>query len=99
MQVDPSIPKLKLPGTTRFKLTCDMLLSTSAFKFNLRCYMGEWEEAEWAERENEIAKLQEERLEVLKRAIARREVGSGKCRPPRHRHAFESSFLELCHIV
>jgi hypothetical protein len=31
-------PKLKPPGTKRLKLTCDILLSTSAFKFNLRRY-------------------------------------------------------------
>jgi hypothetical protein len=31
-------PTLKAPGTKRLKLKCDMLLSTSAFKFNLRRY-------------------------------------------------------------
>jgi hypothetical protein len=31
-------PKLKLPGTTRLKLKCDVLLSASAFKFSLRRY-------------------------------------------------------------
>jgi len=31
-------PKLKPPGTKRSKLTCDILLSTSALKFNLRRY-------------------------------------------------------------
>jgi len=31
-------PKLKAPGTKRLKLKCDILLSTSAFKFNLRRY-------------------------------------------------------------
>jgi hypothetical protein len=30
--------KLKPPGTQRLKLKCDMLLSLSAFKFNLRRY-------------------------------------------------------------
>jgi len=30
--------KLKLPGTKRLKLKCDILLSTSAFKFKLRRY-------------------------------------------------------------
>jgi len=29
---------LKPPGTKRLKLNCDILLSTSAFKFNLRHY-------------------------------------------------------------
>jgi len=38
VQVDPIEPKLKLPGTKRLKLKCDILLSTSAFKFNLRRY-------------------------------------------------------------
>ena len=38
MQVDPIKPKLKPPGTKRLKLNCDVLLSTSAFKFNLRRY-------------------------------------------------------------
>jgi hypothetical protein len=32
-------PKLKPPGTKRLKLNCGVLLSTSAFKFNLRCYV------------------------------------------------------------
>ena len=31
-------PKLKQPGTKRLKLKCDILLLTSAFKFNLRHY-------------------------------------------------------------
>ena len=38
MQVDPIKPKLKPPGTKRLKLKCDILLSTSAVKFNLRRY-------------------------------------------------------------
>ena len=32
-------PKLKPPGAKRLKLNCDVLLSTSAFKFNLRRYI------------------------------------------------------------
>ena len=32
-------PKLKPPGTERLKLKCDILLSTSAFKFNSRRYI------------------------------------------------------------
>jgi hypothetical protein len=39
VQVDPSKLKLKPPGTKRLKLMCDILLSTSAFKFNLRRYI------------------------------------------------------------
>ena len=38
MQFDPMKPKLKLPGIERMKLKCDILLSTAAFKFNLRRY-------------------------------------------------------------
>jgi len=38
VQVDPIKPKLKPPGTKRLKLHCDALLSTSAFKFNMRHY-------------------------------------------------------------
>jgi len=34
VQVDP----MKPPGTKRLKLKCDILLSTYAFKFNLRRY-------------------------------------------------------------
>ena len=37
-QVDPIKPNLKPPGTKRLKLKCDILPSTSAFKFNLRRY-------------------------------------------------------------
>jgi hypothetical protein len=38
VQVDPMKPRLKPPGTERLKLRCDILLSTSAFKLNLRRY-------------------------------------------------------------
>jgi len=38
VQVDPIEPNLKLPGTKRLKLKCDILLSNFAFKFNLRSY-------------------------------------------------------------
>ena len=40
VQVDPMTPVLKPPGTNRLKLQYDILLSTSAFKFNLRRYCG-----------------------------------------------------------
>jgi len=39
VQVDPIKPKLKPPGNKRLKLKNDMLLSTSAFKSNLRRYI------------------------------------------------------------
>jgi len=36
VQVDPIQPVLKAPGAKRLKLECDILLSNSTFKFNLR---------------------------------------------------------------
>jgi len=38
VQVDPVEPRLKAPVTKRLKLNGDILLSISAFKFNLRRY-------------------------------------------------------------
>jgi len=38
VQVDPMKPKLTPPGIKRLKLMCNILLSTSAFKFDLRRY-------------------------------------------------------------
>jgi len=38
VQADAVKTKLKLPGNERLKLTCDILLSTSTFKFTLRSY-------------------------------------------------------------
>jgi hypothetical protein len=38
VQVDPIKPTLKAPGTRRLTLNCDELLSSSAFKINLRRY-------------------------------------------------------------
>ena len=43
VQIDPIKPKLKPPGTKRFNPNCDVLLSTSAFKFNLRRCITELE--------------------------------------------------------
>ena len=40
VQVDPIKPTLKAPGNKRWKLNCDLLLSTSAFDFNLRRYIS-----------------------------------------------------------
>jgi hypothetical protein len=39
VQVDPIKPTLKPPGTKRLKLKYHKLLSSSAFKFNLRRYI------------------------------------------------------------
>ena len=41
VQVEPFKSKLELPGTKRLKLKCDIVVSTSSFKFNLRCYTRE----------------------------------------------------------
>ena len=41
VQVDPIQPKLKPPGTKCLKLKCDVLPSTSGFKFNMRRYTME----------------------------------------------------------
>ena len=38
VQADPIKHKFKPPGTKRLQLNCDVLLSTSAFKINLRRY-------------------------------------------------------------
>ena len=38
MQADPINSKLQPPESKRLKLNCDALLSSSAFKFNLRRY-------------------------------------------------------------
>jgi hypothetical protein len=38
VQVAPIKPMLKAPGTKHLKLKCDILLSISAFKFDLRRY-------------------------------------------------------------
>ena len=39
MQADPIKPTSKQTGTKRLKLECEILLSTSAFKLNLRRYI------------------------------------------------------------
>ena len=41
MQVDPSKPTLKAPGTKHLKLKCDELLSSFALKIKLRRYIKE----------------------------------------------------------
>jgi len=38
VQVDPMKPMLKPLGTKHLKLKCDILISTFAFKFNVRRY-------------------------------------------------------------
>ena len=41
MHIDPMKPNSKPPGTKRLKLKCDLLLSISAFNFNLRRFSEE----------------------------------------------------------
>jgi hypothetical protein len=41
VHVDPITPKLKPPGTKRSKLNCDELLSSFAFKFDLRRFIAD----------------------------------------------------------
>jgi hypothetical protein len=41
VQVDPIKLTLKAPGTKILKLGCDVLISSFAFKFNLRCFIKE----------------------------------------------------------
>ena len=51
VQVDPVKPTLKQPGTKRLKLKCDILLSTSSLKFNLRRHTtvsSTWRAAPWS---------------------------------------------------
>ena len=45
MQVDPIKPTLKGPGAEPLKPECDELLSSVAFKFNLRRYTGDLDAA------------------------------------------------------
>jgi len=68
VQVDPIKPKLKLPGTKRFKLTCDILLSRSAFKFNLLRFIKEDQEA----RQTKLFDQQEKKKREM-------QVGPGGC--------------------
>jgi hypothetical protein len=49
VQVDPVTPTLKPPGTKRLNVHHDILLSTFAFKLNMRRY----NEADWEEDEEE----------------------------------------------
>jgi hypothetical protein len=48
VQVDHIKPILKPPGTNHLKLNCDTVLSTFAFKFNLRRYNVERAETAYA---------------------------------------------------
>ena len=76
MQVDPIKPKLKPPGTNRLKLNCDVLVSTSAFKFNLRCYTKVYRVELAAMRAVEA-----ERARELALAAAAGNVGAGSVPP------------------
>ena len=75
MHVDPMNPMLKPPGSKRLKLNCDTLLSSFAFKFNLRRYA----EARRAQ------SLLTEAMAELER-VRNFAVGPGRHCPPRHGH-------------
>jgi len=59
--VDPTKPTLKAPGTKRLNLTCNKLLSSLAFKFNLRRYI-------LAEQAGDVTSLKE-KADLLQRAV------------------------------
>ena len=62
----------KMRAKRAFEASLPPLSDASSLPLRKRL-MEEWEEAEWAEREMEIARLQEERLDILRRAIDARE--------------------------
>jgi len=71
VQVDPMTPKLKPPGTKRLRLKCDIPLSTSAFKLNLRRYSMETERAK-KEKANENLAAKKEKFESKKKLATER---------------------------
>jgi len=93
VQVDPIKPKLKPPGTKLLKLKSDILVSTAAFKINLRRYIqellqrgkkrqDEGEGLSAAEREADGDKIKGLGLhkELQGRGSGRPEVMVGRCR-------------------
>jgi hypothetical protein len=60
-------PKLKPPGTKRLELKCDILLSTSAFKFNSRRY-------------TKVAKKGDKKGDKKAKAVEVAEPMVGRCR-------------------
>ena len=56
MQVAPIKPNLKPPGTKRLKANFDIILSTSAFKSNLRRYTKGTVVGHWLERDGSMGR-------------------------------------------
>ena len=77
MQVDPIKPKLKPPGTKRLKLQCEKLLSTSAFKFNLRCYSGVDEKRHLCHQRGPHVNLMNEMLRQLTQTLPSLTIKTG----------------------
>jgi hypothetical protein len=89
VQVDPIKPTLEELRTERLKLECGELLSSFAFKLNLRRYT---EELSPPPAEEPRALLPEDAARIVAG------VGPGRYRPPRHRPPtpdthFEPSFV------
>ena len=82
MQVDPSTPTLKAPGIERLKLNYDKVLTSFAFKFNLRRYTA-------VEEINLHSHFREPGVETYMRealaAAVLDEVGPARYCLPRHR--------------
>ena len=79
MQVDPTKPTLKAPGTERLKLKSDEPLSNFAFKFNLRRYTLAQRDAQLAQSEAMLA--QSNAILLREREARAWEVGEvGQCR-------------------
>jgi hypothetical protein len=76
VQVDPIKQKLTPPGTKRSKLNCDILLSISAFNFNLRRYTLDGDVIVWDTR---LPALDHRRIV----AGARPDIAVSRPRPPR----------------
>jgi len=75
VQVDPIKPNLKPPGTERLKLNCDVLLSTSDFKFNLRRHIKGHQTADFG---IPIFTKDQKLVEILLNATTRRDGGAVK---------------------
>ena len=89
MQVDLLKPPLKPPRTQLLKLKCDILLSTAAFKFNLRGFMKDDKIEDDGERQH----LEHMILNIETTGVPFKhddlQVGPGRC-SPRHRMPFDA---------
>jgi hypothetical protein len=95
VHIDPIKPKLKPPGTKRLKLKCDILLSSFAFKFNLRRYIEAEEKLTAAANDNKalrdaLVTLQSDVRDYMAAAAAAQVVGACQMCSPRHSMPFQS---------